>query len=134
MFIQYAKFVMTILLCIIYLPFSITDLYFGIFAENECMLKKNEIPMKDYLLLSGYGELSLLIISILMISTPSNVMTNKLIQIYYIIYGGIYTIYTIWNIFGIYLLYIYNNCLYEYILISLTIKVITTCIIISIFI
>ena len=40
MFIQYAKFVMTILLCIIYLPFSITDLYFGIFAENECMLKK----------------------------------------------------------------------------------------------
>lgn len=132
MFVQYAKFIMTVLLCIIFLPFSISDLYIGLFSTNECLLKEYEMSMKDYLLLSGYGELILLITTFIIISCQIN--DGKSMYLYYIIYSGIYTIYTIWNMIGMYILseYILNYCntMYEYILISLIIKMMMTMIIV----
>jgi hypothetical protein len=130
----YAKLVFVILLCIVYLPFSITDLYFGINSQELCITKKHEISMKDYLILTGYSETILLFVSIWIILTPANLITDKLIKLYLIVYSGIYVLYTIINVIGmyIYMTHVYKTCngLSEYIFISLTIKFIFTIIIV----
>ncbi len=134
-FLVYAKTLIILLLCTLYLPFSMVDLYFGINSSEQCIIKKYEISMKDYLLLAGYSEMVLLFISVLIVLTPSRLITDSIIQLYYIIYTGIYTFYTIWNIIGMYIYttYLYNVCnsLSEYILISLVSKFIFTIIIIG---
>jgi hypothetical protein len=134
-YIYHAKLVITILLCIIYLPFSVIDLYLGINSQQLCIIKKHEISMKDYLILAGYSEFILLLFSICMILTPSKLINAKIIQLYYVIYSGLYTLYTILNILGIYVFinHVYNKCngLSEYIFISFISKIIFTFILVG---
>lgn len=129
-YIYHAKLIIIMLLCIIFLPFSITDLYLGINSEQLCIIKKHEISMKDYLILAGYAEFMILFFSIWMILTPSKLINDRLIQIYCIVYSGLYTLYTILNGIGMYVFinHIYNTCnsLSEYILLSLISKFIFT--------
>jgi multisubunit Na+/H+ antiporter MnhB subunit len=132
-FVCYAKMVIIMLLCMIYLPFGVTDLYLGITSQESCIMNENEFSMKDYLILSGYSELVLLVVSIFIIISPSNFINDKYIKVYYIIYSGMNTIYMILNLIGIYIymMYVFNRCigLSEYIFMSLSCKNIFTIII-----
>jgi hypothetical protein len=134
-YIYHAKLVIIMLLCIVYLPFSVTDLYLGINSQQLCIIKKHEISMKDYLILAGYSEFILLLFSIWMILTPSKLINDKIIQLYYVIYSGLYTLYTILNILGMYVFinHVYNTCngLSEYIFISFISKFIFTFILVG---
>lgn len=133
--IYHAKMIVIMLLCIIYLPFSVTDLYFGIYSQELCIIKQHEISMKDYLILSGYTESLLLLISIAILITPSRLNTDRLTHINYVVYSGVYTLYTILNIVGLYVFItqVYNTCngLSEYIFVSLLSKLIFTVLIVA---
>lgn len=133
--VYYAKMIVIMLLCIIYLPFSVTDLYFGIYSQELCIIQKHEMSMKDYLILAGYMEALLLIISIGIIITPSRLITDRLTHLNYVVYSGVYTLYTILNTVGMYVFmtHVYNTCngLAEYIFVSLISKLIFTVLIVA---
>jgi hypothetical protein len=132
-FVYHAKMLIIMMLCIIYLPFSVTDVYFGMYSQEICIIKQHEISMKDYLILAGYMEVILLLISVGIIITPSRLITDKLLNINLILYSGVYTLYTILNTLGmyVYISHVHNTCtgLSEYIFVSLISKLIFTIII-----
>jgi hypothetical protein len=124
-YIYHAKLIMIILLCIIYLPFGITDLYLGMYLSNICKYVSYELVVKEYLMIIGYNELLLLIISSIIIITPVRWIHTRLNILYCIIYGATYTIYMIMNIVGLYIsIHLECNYVIEYILISIIIKII----------
>lgn len=126
MYIHYAKFVVTILLCIIYLPFSITDLYLSMYMNNICTQNTYELALKEYLMLISYAETTLLFISIFILLSPLNWIHHRIVLLYTLIYGGIFTIYIGMILIGMYMYmqFINNYCngLSEYICVSLFFK------------
>jgi len=124
----------TLLMIVLMTPIIVCDLYFG-FSRNSCI---NEMPysfnftMKLYLFVSGFMELSWLLIMICTIWIPLN-HENNIISLFYLktirIIIGLFQI--IWNILGAVMfwkiIYKGGNCnlmISTYIYVSLIIKII----------
>lgn len=102
--------IMTITI-IIMLPIVISDLYFGYISDEQCLKHKYTLSMQEYLIVSGYVGLSMILLTILHILSTKY---DQIIQFicYYTIFLGLSIFLFVWNLIGIitYFTHIYVKC------------------------